>query len=53
MSDKQSTLDEIIERRDILLGLKQTIAVRVSFISGEEQYILATSVRFWNASLFR
>ncbi len=42
MSDKQPTLDEIIERRDILLGLKQAIDVRLAFISEEEQFEVET-----------
>jgi hypothetical protein len=42
MPDKQPTLDEIIERRDILLGLKQAIDVRLAFISEEEQLEVET-----------
>jgi hypothetical protein len=37
MSDEQPTLDEIIERRDVLLGLKEAIDIRLAYISQEEQ----------------
>jgi hypothetical protein len=37
MSDEQPTLDEIIERRDVLLGLKEAIAIRLAYISGEKE----------------
>jgi hypothetical protein len=37
MSDEQPTLDDIIERRDVLLGLKEAIAIRLAYTSGKEE----------------
>jgi|HubBroStandDraft_1064217.scaffolds.fasta_scaffold563747_2 hypothetical protein len=36
MSGEQPILDEIIERKDVLLGLKEAIAIRLEYTSGEE-----------------
>ena len=42
MSDVQATLDEIIQRPDVLLGLKEAIDARLAYIGEDEQFEVET-----------